>query len=91
MEYKVHIGKHLSDNFPIQNGLKQQDASSPLLFNLSLKYAIRQFHVNQVGLKWNEIHQLLTYADDVNLLVDSTDTISKSTGTSFHVNKEFGL
>jgi hypothetical protein len=23
---KVHIGKHLSDNFPIQNGLKQGDA-----------------------------------------------------------------
>jgi hypothetical protein len=23
---KFHIGKHLSDNFPIQNGLKQGDA-----------------------------------------------------------------
>jgi hypothetical protein len=23
---KVHIGKHLSDSFPIQNGLKQGDA-----------------------------------------------------------------
>jgi hypothetical protein len=22
----VHIGKHLSDSFPIQNGLKQRDA-----------------------------------------------------------------
>jgi hypothetical protein len=30
---KVRIGKHLSDNFPIQNGLKQGDALSPLLFN----------------------------------------------------------
>jgi hypothetical protein len=29
----VRIGKHLSDNFPIQNGLKQGDALSPLLFN----------------------------------------------------------
>jgi hypothetical protein len=28
---KVRIGKHLSDGFPIQNGLKQGDASSPLL------------------------------------------------------------
>jgi hypothetical protein len=27
---KVHIGKHLSDNFPIQNGLKQGDALLPL-------------------------------------------------------------
>jgi hypothetical protein len=28
---KVHIGKHLFDSFPIQNGLKQGDALSPLL------------------------------------------------------------
>jgi hypothetical protein len=27
---KEHIGKHLSDNFPIQNGLKQGDALSEL-------------------------------------------------------------
>jgi hypothetical protein len=31
---KVHIGKRLSDTFPIQNGLKQGDALSPLLLNL---------------------------------------------------------
>jgi hypothetical protein len=30
---RVRIGKHLSDNFPIQNGLKQGDALSPLLLN----------------------------------------------------------
>jgi hypothetical protein len=28
---KVHIGKLLSDKFPIQNGLKQGDALLPLL------------------------------------------------------------
>jgi hypothetical protein len=33
---KVHIGKHLFDTFPIQNGLKQGDALLPLLFNFSL-------------------------------------------------------
>jgi hypothetical protein len=33
---KVHIGKRLSDSFPIQNGLKQ-DALSPLLFNFALE------------------------------------------------------
>jgi hypothetical protein len=38
---EVRIGKHLSDNFPIQNGLKQGDALSPLLFNFALEYAIR--------------------------------------------------
>jgi hypothetical protein len=41
MYSKVRIGKHLSDSFPIQNGLKQGDALSPLLFNFALEYAIR--------------------------------------------------
>jgi hypothetical protein len=33
---KVRIGKHLSDSLPIQNGLIQGDALSPLLFNFAL-------------------------------------------------------
>jgi hypothetical protein len=36
---KIHIGKYLSDNFCIQNGLKQGDVLSPLLLNFSLVYA----------------------------------------------------
>jgi hypothetical protein len=39
---KVRIGKYLSDISPIQNGLKQGDVLSPLLFNFALEYAIRK-------------------------------------------------
>jgi hypothetical protein len=35
---------------------------------LGLKYAIRKVQENQVGLKLNWTHQLLPYADDVNLI-----------------------
>jgi hypothetical protein len=44
-----------------------------------------------VGLKLNGTHQLLAYADDVNLLGDSIDTIEKNNETLIDASKEVGL
>jgi hypothetical protein len=59
------IGKQLIDNFLIQNGLKQGDASLALIFNRYLQEAIRKFQENHLGLNINGKHHLLAYADDV--------------------------
>jgi late competence protein required for DNA uptake (superfamily II DNA/RNA helicase) len=44
-----------------------------------------------VGLKLYGTHQLLIYADDVNLLGDNIDAIKKNMETLFDGSKEVGL
>jgi hypothetical protein len=46
---------------------------------------------NHVGLKVNGTHQLLAYADNVNLLGDNIDTIKKKTETLIDASKEVRL
>jgi hypothetical protein len=49
----VRIGKNLCEKFPVQCGLKQGHALSPLVFNLALKYTIRRVQEKYKGLKLN--------------------------------------
>jgi hypothetical protein len=59
--------------------LKQGDALSPLLFNFALEYAVRRVQAYQEGLKLNGTHQLIVYADDVNVLAGSIHSMRKNT------------
>ena len=88
---RLQVGKNLSDKFPIRNGLKQGDALSPLLFNFALELAIRRVQVNQDGLKLNGTHQLLAYADEVNILRGSIRVVKENAEALVVAAKEIGV
>ena len=87
---RVRVGKHLSNMCPIRIGLKQGDVLRPLLFNFALEYAISRVQVNQDDLKLNGTHQLLVYADDVNILGGRVHAMEKNTEALVVATKENG-
>lgn len=68
---KVRVNNKLSNSFEINNGLKQGDALSPLLFNLVLEKAIRSAEIKTELLSIQGPKLLLAYADDIDLIGDS--------------------
>ena len=62
-----------------------------MLLNFALEYAIRRVQVNQDGLKLNGTHQILAYANDVNILGESTHTLKENAWALVAATREIGL
>jgi hypothetical protein len=61
--------------------ISNKDSDSSIIYDFittalkfALEYTIKKAQEKQVGLKLNGTHQLLVYADDVNLLGDNMNT-----------------
>ena len=56
-----------------------------------MEYTIKRIQVNQDGLKLNGTHQLLAYADDVNILGGSVHTVKGNAEALVVATKKTGL
>ncbi|KAJ4441029.1 hypothetical protein ANN_10878 [Periplaneta americana] len=57
----------------------------------SPKYAIGKIQDNRQGLELDGLHQLLVYADDVNMLGENPQTIRENTEMLLEASKEIAL
>jgi hypothetical protein len=70
---------------------KTRRCLSPLLFSFASKYIIRKFQGNKEDLEMNGTHQLLVYADGVNLMGKNINIINKNTEALLDASKDGGL
>lgn len=65
---KISLAGAKSREFNVARGLRQGDALSCMLFNLTLERVIRKIEINPGGTLLNRTVQYLAYADDLDIL-----------------------
>jgi hypothetical protein len=78
-EYKVLANGQLSGKFKVKRGLRQGDPLSTVLFNITLDSAVKASEIRGNGLIYNQLVQVMAYADDIVILTRTKKQTSTST------------
>jgi len=88
---KVRTRNYLSCSFSIENGLEEGDGLSPQLCNFALEFAIRKVNETNLRLDMIGLRQILTYADDINVIADGIRTIERNADVLLNACKDIDL
>ena len=88
---QVRIQSDLSDSIITKKGLRQGDSLVCLLFNSALEKAVRNAGMQTSGTIFYKSVQLLTYADDIDIIARSRATLKEAFLSLERVAGEMGL
>jgi hypothetical protein len=92
VKYQVRLESIMSEAFNLETVLKQEDALSPLLFNIALEKAVRVLRNETREIKVDEYHiEVLGFADNLNILEASLDDKVRATKALKHAAERIGL
>ena len=77
--------------FQFPENTKLHHTINSFIFNFALEYAIRRVQENRIGLELNRKHQLLVYADGVNMLGENLQTVRENVEIFIKASKDIGL
>lgn len=82
----------MSEEFPVDTGLGQGDALSPILFNIALESVVRKVPKYYIDLKIGEQNMVIaTYADDLIITGKTEDRVRNTAKKLIEEGKSIGL
>ncbi|MXP61705.1 hypothetical protein FD744_25325 [Pantoea sp. Taur] len=87
----VQVGGQRTEEFSSRKGLRQGDALACLLFNLALEKAVRDAGLQTKGTIYNRMVQLLAFADDVDIVGRSLESVGEGLLALLEAAKVLGL